>query len=165
MSQEPYVDKDRRGCVGASYGGYSVYLLAGKHEGRFKTFIAHAGLYNLTSWYPTTEEMFFANYDMKGTPWDATLTKSYTDFNPQLFAKNWDTPLLVIHGGKDFRVPEDQGMEAFGTAQLRGIPSRFLYFPNEGHWISKPQNSVLWNRVFFDWLARTLKPGQGQVAK
>ncbi|UPL48395.1 S9 family peptidase [Hymenobacter sublimis] len=164
VSQEPYVDKDRRGCVGASYGGYSVYQLAGKHEGRFKTFIAHAGLYNLTSWYPSTEEMFFAKHDMGGAPWDATLHKSYTDFNPQLFAKNWDTPLLVIHGGKDFRVPEGQGMEAFGTAQLRGIPSRFLYFPNEGHWISKPQNSVLWNRVFFDWLARTLKP-EAQAAK
>ncbi|RPD49982.1 S9 family peptidase [Hymenobacter sediminis] len=164
VSQEPYVDKDRRGCVGASYGGYSVYQLAGKHEGRFKTFIAHAGLYNLTSWYPSTEEMFFAKHDMGGAPWDATLAKSYTDFNPQLFARNWDTPMLVIHGGKDFRVPEGQGMEAFGTAQLRGIPSRFLYFPNEGHWISKPQNSVLWNRVFFDWLARTLKP-EGQAAK
>ncbi|GAB2770167.1 dipeptidyl aminopeptidase/acylaminoacyl peptidase [Hymenobacter luteus] len=164
ISQEPYVDKDRRGCVGASYGGYSVYQLAGKHEGRFKTFIAHAGLYNLTSWYPSTEEVFFAKHDMGGAPWDATLHKSYTDFNPQLFAKNWDTPLLVIHGGKDFRVPEDQGMQAFGTAQLRGIPSRFLYFPNEGHWISKPQNSVLWNRVFFEWLARTLKP-EGQAAK
>ena len=164
VSAEPYVDKDRRGCVGASYGGYSVYFLAGKHEGRFKTFIAHCGLYNLTSWYPTTEEMFFANQDLGGTPWDATLNKTYTDFNPQQFAKNWDTPMLVIHGGKDFRVPESQGMEAFGTAQLRGIPSRFLYFPNEGHWISKPQNSVLWNRVFFDWLARSLKP-ETQPAK
>ena len=164
VSQEPYVDKDRRGCVGASYGGYSVYFLAGKHEGRFKTFIAHAGLYNLTSWYPSTEEMFFAKHDIGGAPWDATLHKSYTEFNPQQFAKNWDTPMLVIHGGKDFRVPEGQGMEAFGTAQLRGIPSRFLYFPNEGHWISKPQNAVLWNRVFFEWLGRTLKP-EGQAAK
>ncbi|SFQ66539.1 S9 family peptidase [Hymenobacter arizonensis] len=165
ISEEPYVDKDRRGCVGASYGGYSVYFLAGKHEGRFKTFIAHAGLYNLTSWYPSTEEMFFAKHDMSGAPWDATLHKSYTDFNPQLFAKNWDTPMLVIHGGKDFRVPEGQGMEAFGTAQLRGIPSRFLYFPNEGHWILKPQNAVLWQRVFFDWLGRTLKPDSDKAAK
>jgi dipeptidyl aminopeptidase/acylaminoacyl peptidase len=164
VSKEPYVDKDRRGCVGASYGGYSVYYLAGKHEGRFKTFIAHCGLYNLTSWYPSTEEMFFAKHDMGGAPWDANPVKSYTEFNPQLFAKNWDTPLLVIHGGKDFRVPEGQGMEAFGTAQLRGIPSRFLYFPNEGHWILKPQNAILWQRVFFDWLGRTLKPG-GQAAK
>lgn len=164
VSKEPYVDKDRRGCVGASYGGYSVYLLAGKHEGRFKTFIAHCGLYDITSWYPSTEEMFFAKHDMAGAPWDPTLAKAYTDFNPQQFAKNWDTPLLVIHGGRDFRVPEGQGMEAFGTAQLRGIPSRFLYFPNEGHWIMKPQNAVLWQRVFFDWLGRTLKP-DGTAAK
>ena len=158
ISEEPYVDKARRGCVGASYGGYSVYYLAGHHQGRFKTFIAHCGLYNLTSWYPTTEEVFFAKHDIGGAPWDATLHRSYTDFNPQRFAKNWDTPLLVIHGGKDFRVPEDQGMEAFGTAQLRGLPSRVLYFPNEGHWILKPQNAVLWQRVFFDWLGRTLQP-------
>ncbi|MFD2787834.1 S9 family peptidase [Hymenobacter rubripertinctus] len=158
VSQEAYVDKDRRGCVGASYGGYSVYQLAGKHEGRFKTFIAHAGLYNLTSWYPSTEEMFFAKHDIGGAPWESPQHKSYTEFNPQQFAQNWDTPILVIHGAKDFRVPEGQGMEAFGTAQLRGIPSRFLYFPNEGHWISKPQNAVLWNRVFFEWLGRTLKP-------
>ncbi|WP_044515288.1 S9 family peptidase [Hymenobacter sp. DG25B] len=159
VSQEPFVDKDRRGCVGASYGGYSVYFLAGHHQGRFKTFIAHAGLYNLESWYPTTEEMFFANHDLGGAPWQEPQPRTYQEFNPQLFARNWDTPILVIHGGKDFRVPESQGMEAFGTAQLRGIPSRFLYFPNEGHWIQKPQNAVLWNRVFFDWLGRTLQPG------
>ncbi len=91
--------------------------------------------------------------------------RTYQDFNPQQFARNWDAPLLVIHGGRDFRVPEGQGMEAFGTAQLRGIPSRFLYFPSEGHWISKPQNAVLWNRVFFEWLGRTLRPGTGQAAK
>ena len=164
VSKESYVDKDRRGCVGASYGGYSVYYLAGHHAGRFKTFIAHAGLFDLTSWYPSTEEMFFAKHDIGGTPWDAPLYKSYTDFNPQQFAGKWDTPILVIHGGKDFRVPEGQGMEAFGTAQLRGIPSRFLYFPNEGHWIQKPQNAVLWQRVFFEWLGRTLQP-DGASAK
>ena len=164
ISEEPYVDKDRRGCVGASYGGYSAYYLAGTHAGRFKTFIAHCGLYNLTSWYPSTEEMFFAKHDMGGAPWDATPSKSYQEFNPQLFAKNRGTPILVIHGGKDFRVPEGQGMEAFGTAQLRGIPSRFLYFPNEGHWVQKPQNAVLWQRVFFEWLGRTLKPN-GTAAK
>ncbi|ALD22498.1 S9 family peptidase [Hymenobacter sp. DG25A] len=163
VSQEPFVDKDRRGCVGASYGGYSVYFLAGHHQGRFKTFIAHAGLYNLESWYPTTEEMFFANHDLGGPPWQEPQPRTYQEFNPQMFARNWDTPILVIHGGKDFRVPESQGMEAFGTAQLRGIPSRFLYFPNEGHWIQKPQNAVLWNRVFFDWLGRTLQPGAAPV--
>ncbi|PJJ54752.1 S9 family peptidase [Hymenobacter chitinivorans] len=164
VSKEPFVDKDRRGCVGASYGGYSVYYLAGHHEGRFKTFIAHAGLFNLTSWYPSTEEMFFAKHDIGAAPWEMPQHKSYTDFNPQQFVGKWDTPILVIHGGKDFRVPEDQGMEAFGSAQLRGIPSRFLYFPGEGHWIQKPQNAVLWQRVFFEWLGRTLKP-EAQAAK
>ncbi|WP_216688160.1 S9 family peptidase [Hymenobacter siberiensis] len=164
ISKEPFVDKDRRGCVGASYGGFAVYYMAGHHEGRFKTFISHDGLYNLTSWYPSTEEMFFAKHDMGGAPWDATPSKSYQEFNPQMFVKNWDTPILVIQGGKDFRVPEGQAMEAFGTAQLRGIPSRFLYLPNEGHWVTKPQNSVLWQRVFFEWLGRTLKPG-GQAGK
>ncbi|WP_052732424.1 S9 family peptidase [Hymenobacter terrenus] len=165
VSKESFVDKDRRGCVGASYGGYSVYYLAGHHEGRFKTFIAHDGLYNLTSWYPSTEEMFFAKHDMGGAPWDVPTPKSYQEFNPQMFAKNWDTPILVIQGGKDFRVPDGQGIEAFGTAQLRGIPSRFLYLPNEGHWVLKPQNAVLWQRVFFDWLGRTLKPDGGKAAK
>ncbi|MCB2376111.1 S9 family peptidase [Hymenobacter sp. BT635] len=164
VSKEPFVDKDRRGCVGASYGGFSVYYLAGHHQGRFKTFIAHAGLFNLTSWYPSTEEMFFAKHDIGAAPWEMPQHKSYTEFNPQQFVGKWDTPILVIHGGKDFRVPEGQGMEAFGSAQLRGIPSRFLYFPNEGHWIQKPQNAVLWNRVFFEWLGRTLKP-ETQAAK
>ena len=158
ISEEPFVDKDRRGCVGASYGGFAVYYMAGHHQGRFKTFIAHDGLYNLSSWYPSTEEMFFAKHDMGGAPWDDTPAKSYQEFNPQMFAKNWDTPILVIQGGKDFRVPEGQAMEAFGTAQLRNIPSRFLYLPNEGHWVLKPQNAVLWQRVFFEWLGRTLKP-------
>ncbi|WP_400193542.1 alpha/beta fold hydrolase [Hymenobacter sp. B81] len=192
VSEEPYVDKDRRGCVGASYGGYSVYYLAGHHKGRFKTFIAHAGLYDLASWYPTTEETFFAHHDLGGAPWEqitspnelqqaadvekmvngdrkattnTSIYRTYTQFNPQRFVGTWDTPILVIHGGKDFRVPESQGMQAFGSAQLRGIASRFLYFPNEGHWIQKPQNSVLWNRVFFDWLGRTLKPGTNPPAK
>ena len=165
ISKEPFVDKDRRGCVGASYGGFAVYYIAGHHEGRFKTFIAHDGLYNLTSWYPSTEEMFFAKHDMGGAPWDATPSKSYQEFNPQLFTGKWDTPILVITGGKDFRVPEGQAMEAFGTAQLRGIPSRFLYLPNEGHWVLKPQNAILWQRVFFDWLGRTLKPDGGKAAK
>ena len=164
ISEEPFVDKDRRGCVGASYGGFAVYYMAGHHQGRFKTFIAHDGLYNLSSWYPSTEEMFFAKHDMGGAPWDATPAKSYQEFNPQMFAKNWDTPILVIQGGKDFRVPEGQAMEAFGTAQLRNIPSRFLYLPNEGHWVLKPQNAVLWQRVFFEWLGRTLKP-DGTAAK
>ena len=153
----PYVDKNRLGAVGASYGGYSIYFLAGNHQKRFKTFIAHAGLFDLQSWYSTTEEMFFANHDMGGAYYDLPTPKSYQKFSPSMFVQNWDTPILIIHGEKDFRVPVEQGMEAFGVAQLRNIPSRFLYFPDEGHWIMKPQNAVLWNRVFFDWLGRTLK--------
>lgn len=157
LAKEPFVDKDRLGAVGASYGGYSVYQLAGTHNKRFKTFIAHCGLFNLESWYGTTEEMFFANWDIKGAYWQTPQPKSYEQFSPHKFVKNWDTPILVIHGGKDFRVPESQGMEAFQAAQLKGIPSKFLYFPEEGHWITKPQNSVVWNRVFFEWLDKWLK--------
>ena len=153
----PYVDKDKLGAVGASYGGFSVYYLAGNHQKRFKTFIAHAGLFDFQSWYPTTEELFFAKHDLGGPYYETDLKKTYEQFSPARYAQNWDTPILVIHGQLDFRVPVEQGMEAFGVAQLRGIPSRFLYFPEEGHWIMKPQNAVLWNRVFFDWLARYLK--------
>ncbi|MCB9230505.1 MAG: S9 family peptidase [Bacteroidia bacterium] len=157
VSKDPWVDKDRLGAIGASYGGYSVYQLAGIHEKRFKTFVAHCGLYNLESWYPATEEMFFANFDLKGAPWDKPQPASYQNFSPHKLIGNWDTPILVIHGEKDFRVPVTQGMEAFNSAQLRGIPSRFLYFPEEGHWVLSPQNGVLWHRVFFDWLSKTLK--------
>jgi dipeptidyl aminopeptidase/acylaminoacyl peptidase len=158
LAKEPYVDKERLGAVGASYGGYSVYQLAGVHNKRFKTFIAHCGLFNLESWYPSTEEMFFADWDLKGPYWKNPAPKSYAQFSPQKFVQNWDTPILVIHGEKDFRVPVSEGMQAFGVAQMKDIPSRFLYFPEEGHWVMGPQNSVLWHRVFFDWLGRTLKP-------
>lgn len=157
MAQEPFIDKNKLGAVGASYGGYSVYQMAGTHNKRFKTFISHCGLFDLASWYGSTEEVFFANWDMKGAYWDKPQPKSYEQFSPHKFAGNWDSPILVIHGGKDFRVPETQGMEAFQVAQLKGIPSQFLYFPEEGHWIMKPQNSVLWNRVFFEWLDKWLK--------
>lgn len=157
IAKEPYVDNDKLGCVGASYGGYSVYFLAGNHEKRFKTFISHCGLYNLESWYGSTEEMFFANWDLKGAPWDKPLPKSYQGFSPHDFVGNWDTPILVIHGQRDYRVPVTQGMEAFNSAQLRGIPSRFLYYPDEGHWVLSPQNGVLWHRVYFNWLDKYLK--------
>lgn len=157
VAKEPFVDEERLGAIGASFGGYSVYWLAGNHDDRFKTFISHAGLYNLESWYASTEEMFFANYDVKGAPWDSPQAKSYELFSPHKFAGNWDTPILVIHGEKDFRVPINQGIEAFHAAQLQGIPSRFLYFPEEGHWILNPQNGVLWHRVFFEWLDEYLK--------
>lgn len=153
----PYVNKDRLGAVGASYGGYSVYYLAGVHNKRFKTFIAHCGLFDLTSWYSTTEEMWFANHDIGGPYWNSPAPKSFAQFSPHNLVGNWDTPMLVIHNQKDYRVPVEQGMEAFGVAQMKGIPSRFLYFPDEGHWVNKPQNSLLWNRVFFEWLDKYLK--------
>lgn len=153
----PYVNADKMGAVGASFGGFSVYWLAGNHEKRFKAFIAHCGLYNMDSWYATTEELFFANHDLKGKPWDAHRHASYTKYSPHLYARNWDTPILVIHNEKDFRVPLQEGMQAFNTAQMQGIPSRFLCFPDEGHWVMQPQNGVLWHRVFFDWLDTYLK--------
>lgn len=153
----PFVDKERLGCVGASYGGYSVYWLAGNHQNRFKAFIAHCGLYNLNSWYASTEEMFFANYDLKYAPWDAKGKETYSKFNPANFVKNWDAPMLVIHSEKDFRVPIGEGIQAFNSAQLLGVPSRFLYFPTEGHWVLSPQNGVLWHREYFRWLDEYLK--------
>lgn len=160
VKKEAYVDADKLGAVGASYGGYSVYYLAGIHEGRFKSFISHCGLYNLESWYGSTEEMFFANFDLKGAYWDSPQPESYQKFSPHKLVQNWDTPMLVIHGEKDFRVPINQGMEAFNAAKLQGIPARFLYFPGEGHWVQSPQNGVLWHRVFFDWLDRSLKQNE-----
>ncbi len=157
VCQEPYVDAARLGAVGASYGGYSVYWLAGHHNKRFKTFIAHCGLFNLESWYGTTEEVFFANHDLEGAYWQKNTPESYLKFSPHRFVGNWDTPILVIHNELDFRVPIGEGIQAFQAAQLQGVPSRFLYFPDEGHWMSKPQNSVLWQRVFFEWLDKHLK--------
>jgi dipeptidyl aminopeptidase/acylaminoacyl peptidase len=156
VSAEKFVDKDKLGAVGASFGGYSVYWLAGNHNKRFKTFIAHCGMFNMESWYGSTEEMFFANNDCEGPYWDQTKSPNNFDASPHKFVKNWDTPILVIHNEKDFRVPVTQGMEAFTAAQIKGIPSRFLYFPDENHWMLKPQNSILWQRVFFDWLETTL---------
>lgn len=155
--KESFVDEERIGAVGASYGGYSVYWLAGNHEKRFKCFISHCGLFNLESWYGTTEEMFFANWDIGGNYWQDKQPVSYQQHSPHKYVGNWDTPILVVHGEKDFRVPIGQGMEAFNTAQMQDIPSRFLYFPNEGHWVLSPQNGVLWHRVFFEWLDKWLK--------
>ena len=158
MLAEPYIDSNRTGAVGASFGGYSVYWLMGNHEGRFKTMIAHCGVFNLESMYGSTEELFFVNWDLGGPYWKSDEIQSdYNRFSPHRFVKNWETPLMVIHGQKDFRVPVTQGMEAFTAAQVNKVPSRFLYFPNEGHWVMKPQNGVLWHRVFFDWLDRYCK--------
>ena len=156
VSKEPYVNKDKLGAVGASYGGYSVYWLAGHHNKRFKAFIAHCGMYDFESWYGSTEEMWFANYDLGGPFWANPKPKSY-DFSPHKFVGNWDTPILVIEGQNDFRIPFTQGMEAFNAAQLLGIPSKFLFFPDETHFVTKPQNSILWQREFFKWLDKWLK--------
>ena len=158
VAEEPYVDRERLGAVGASFGGYSVYWLAGNHNERFSTFISHCGVFNLESWYGSTEEMFFANHDLEGAYWELKPNPSYKLHSPHLYVRNWDTPILVIHGQKDFRVPVTEGLQAFQAAQLQDIPSRLLYFPEEGHWVKSPQNGVLWHRVFFDWLGRSLRP-------
>jgi dipeptidyl aminopeptidase/acylaminoacyl peptidase len=160
VSRERYVDRDRLGAVGASYGGYTMFWLAGHHERRFKTFVAHAGVFNLESMYGATEEIFFPTFDLEGAYWERPRPPSYDAYSPHQFVDRWDTPMLVIHGQKDFRVPVTEGMQAFTALQLKGIESRFLYFPEEGHWILSPQNSVLWHRVFYDWLGRYLRrPG------
>jgi dipeptidyl aminopeptidase/acylaminoacyl peptidase len=157
IAKLPFVDASRLGAVGASYGGYSVYWLAGNHQNRFKSFIAHCGVFNLESMYGATEEIFFVNREMEGPFWNTPRPRSYDAFSPHKFVGNWNTPMLVIHGDKDFRVPVTEGINAFSIAQVKGIPSRFLWFPDEGHWVMKPQNSVLWHRVFLDWLDKTLK--------
>ncbi len=154
---EPYVNKDRLGAVGASFGGYSVYWLAGHHQKRFKTFIAHCGVFDLKSMYTTTEETFFNDNEFGGAYWKTPTPKSYEQFSPMDYVRNWDTPILVIHNEKDFRVPFEQGMEAYSAARLQNIPARFFSFPDEGHWVLKPQNSILWQRVFFEWLDKYLK--------
>ncbi len=157
VSKETFINKEKLGAVGASFGGYTVYWLMGHHNKRFKTFIAHDGVFDLTSMYGTTEELWFPDYDLGGPYWKTPMPESYAKFSPHNFVKYWDTPILIIHNEKDFRVPVEQGMEAFTAAQLKNIPSRFLCFPDENHWVLKPQNSVLWQRIFFDWLGRTLK--------
>lgn len=157
MAKEPFVDEDRLGCIGASYGGYSVFMLAGIHNNRFKTFIAHDGLFDLKSWYGTTEELWFANFDIGGTYWDKPLAKTYLKYDPSKYVDRWNTPILIIQGGLDFRVGIEQGLEAFQAAQLRGIDSKLLYFPNENHWVLHAQNGIAWHREFFSWLDKSLK--------
>jgi len=159
ISKEKFVDKKRIGAIGASYGGYSVYFLAGIHKKRFRTFIAHAGVFNLESMYGTTEEVFFTNWDAGGAYWEkdnVEAQKTYNKFNPIKNVDKWDTPIMIIHGEKDYRVPIGQGQEAFQAAQLRGIKSRFVYFSDENHWVLKPQNALAWQSEFFSWLWETL---------
>jgi dipeptidyl aminopeptidase/acylaminoacyl peptidase len=159
MMVEPYIDARRMAAVGASYGGYSVYWLMGNHQDRFCCMISHAGVFNLESMFGATEELWFPTWDLGGPYWlSPSVAKSYERFSPHRYVRQWRTPLLVVHGEKDYRVPVTQGMEAFTAAQLNGVPSRFLYFPTESHWVQGPQNGVLWHRVFFEWLDRYCKP-------
>jgi dipeptidyl aminopeptidase/acylaminoacyl peptidase len=159
VAKEPYVDKDHLGCTGASYGGFSTYWLAGHHEKRFKAFLAHAGIFNLEAQYLETEELWFANWDLGGSPWDrnnSIAQRSYQN-SPHLFVDKWDTPIMITHGEKDYRILASQGMMAFNAAKLRGIPTRMLIYPDENHWIAKPQNGVLFQREFFRWFDQFLK--------
>ncbi len=156
----PFVDKDRLGCVGASFGGFSVYYLAGHHDKRFKAFIAHDGAFNLESMYTDTEEAWFSNWEYDDAYWnkDATANAKRTYENsPHKFVDKWDTPILCIHGEKDYRINANQGMGAFNAARMRGIPAELLIFPDENHWVLKPQNGILWQRTFFEWLDKWLK--------
>jgi len=156
ISKEPYVDKAKLGALGASFGGYSVYWLAGNHNKRFKSFVAHAGMFNFTSWYGTTEEVFFGNWDLKGPYWDKS-NKSYSKFSPHQFVNKWDTPILITHGELDYRVPVTEGMQAFQAAQLKNVPSRMVLFPDENHWIKSPQNTILFHHEIINWLNKYLK--------
>jgi dipeptidyl aminopeptidase/acylaminoacyl peptidase len=158
MCKEKYVDKDRLGAVGASFGGFSVYWLAGHHNKRFKCFIAHNGMFNFEQQYLETEEMWFEEWDLGGAYWvDNSKTRHSYANSPHKFVDKWDTPILVIHSENDYRIVASQGMAAYNAAVIRGIPARYLYFPDESHWVLKPQNGVLWQRNFFDWLDTWLK--------
>ena len=159
VAKEPYVNKDRLGCVGASFGGFSEYWLAGHHDKRFKAFIAHDGIFNMEMQYLETEEMWFANWDMGGAYWEkqnATAQRTFAN-SPHKFVDKWDTPILCIHGEKDYRILANQGMAAVNAAVLRGVPAELLIYPDENHWVLKPQNGVLWQRTFFEWLDMWLK--------
>ena len=156
----PFVDKDKLGCVGASFGGFSVYYLAGHHNKRFKAFIAHDGAFNLESMYTDTEEAWFSNWEYEDAYWNRDQTnnaKRTYENSPHRFVDKWDTPILCIHGEKDYRINANQGFGAFNAARMRGIPAELLIFPDENHWVLKPQNGILWQRTFFGWLDRWLK--------
>jgi pimeloyl-ACP methyl ester carboxylesterase len=157
--KEAYVDKDHLGCVGASFGGFSVYWLAGHHDKRFKAFIAHDGIFNLEMQYLETEEKWFADWDMGGAYWEKDNKTAQRTFanSPHKFVDKWDTPILCIHGEKDYRILANQAMCAFDAAKMRGVPAELLIFPDENHWVLKPQNGILWQREFRGWLDRWLK--------
>jgi dipeptidyl aminopeptidase/acylaminoacyl peptidase len=158
VSKEKFVDKNRLGCVGASFGGFSVFELEGTHNGRFKTFISHDGVFDFRSMYGTTDEMFFENWEKGGAYWEkdnAVAQRSFSQ-SPSNFVDKWNTPILIIQGGKDYRVSIEQGQQAFQAAQLKGIKSKFLYFPEENHWVLSIQNALVWQREFYKWLKETL---------
>jgi dipeptidyl aminopeptidase/acylaminoacyl peptidase len=160
LRKEKYVDNKRLGAVGASYGGYSVFQLAGIHNSRFKTFISHCGIFDTKSMYGSTEEMFFVNWDYKGPYWDKTnvvAQKAYNQFSPSTYVQKWNTPMLIFHGAKDYRVPIEQSFQAFTALQLRGIKSKLVVLPEENHWVLTAQNALVWQREFFKWLEETLK--------
>ena len=159
IAKESYVYKDRLGCVGASFGGFSVYWLAGHHDKRFKAFIAHDGIFNMEMQYLETEEKWFANWDMGGAYWERQNPVAQRTFanSPHLFVEKWDTPILCIHGEKDYRILANQAMAAFDAAIMRGVPAELLIYPDENHWVLKPQNGVLWQRTFFEWLDKWVK--------
>ncbi|MBI9034790.1 MAG: S9 family peptidase [Bacteroidales bacterium] len=156
LAKEPFIDQDRLGAVGASYGGFSVYWLAGNHNKRFKTFISHCGMFNLESFFASTEETWFPTFDIGGAYWNKERPKSY-DYSPHRFVQNWDTPIMVIVGEHDYRIPYTESLQAFNAAQLRNIPSRLLFLPEETHFVVRPQNSILWHREFYKWLDQWLK--------
>ena len=159
MKEEPFIDEDRLGAIGASFGGFSVFWLAGNHQKRFKAFIAHCGVFHSEMEYMTTDEMFFDNWEKGGAPWEKdnpVAMKSYAG-SPHQFVQNWDTPILVIEGEHDYRIPYTQGLAAFNSAQMLGVPSKLLFFPSETHWVLSPQNGILWQREFREWLDRWLK--------
>ncbi len=159
VSKSPYVDTSRRGCVGASFGGFSVFALEAVHNHRFKTFIAHDGVFDFRSMYGTTDEMWFENWEKGGAYWDKNNAVAQRSFSqsPSNYVDKWDTPIMIVQGGKDYRVPIEQGQGAFQAAQLRGIKSRFLYLPDENHWVLKAQDAMVWQHEFFKWLDETLK--------
>jgi dipeptidyl aminopeptidase/acylaminoacyl peptidase len=159
VAKEPYVNTEKLGAVGASYGGFSVYWLAGNHDKRFKAFIAHDGMFNLEAQYLETEEMWFVDWDLGGPFWDKSnkvAQNSYAN-SPHKFIEKWDTPIMVVHSELDYRIVASQGMQAFNAAVIKGIPAEYLYFPDENHWVLKPQNGVLWQRRFYNWLDKWLK--------
>lgn len=156
VSLESYVDTAHRGCVGASFGGYTSFWMAGHHDKRFKAFIAHDGMFNLEQQYLETEEMFFVNWDLGGAYWEPVTANTYAN-SPHRFVDKWDTPIMVIHGEKDYRILASQGMAAYNAAKLRGLDAELLIFPDENHWVLQPQNGVLWQRRFFNWLDKYLK--------